>query len=86
MIQRELSAIEVLERVLKDRKAALKAAQHQEAKSPSIKAVGINCTGCGKFLLIEGISPGLDRFAVCECSKRFGAGWGADGILSAYPA
>lgn len=86
MIQRELFALETLERVLKDRKAALKAAQASEANGPKIVAVGINCTECRKFLFIEGIHPGLDRFAVCDCGKRFGAGWASDGRLSAYKA
>lgn len=85
MIQRELSAIENLERILKERKAALRLAQ-AAAKIP-IKSVGINCLACGTFLMVDGFSPGLDRFAVCgSCGKRYGAGWGADGTLSAYKA
>jgi hypothetical protein len=84
MIQRELSAIENLERVLKERKQALKQAQAPAAIP--IRSVGVNCNKCGVFLMVEGVMPGRDGFAVCPCGRRIGAGWGADGVLSAYQA
>lgn len=86
-IEREITALERLEDVIKDRKGFLTRGKKARDRAPRIKAVVVPCPGCPSDRptdLTIRVLDGIDGAVICRCGKRVMAGWDGEGILTAY--